>query len=264
MGKQNNINPAYRAAAFVQQFRQASAPPVERRNESSVRHALARMYGCDSSDEAKLAEIMSRLWKIPNDTRRSLNKVDGLDTAVYDPTIKQFETMLSSLILNSDASSIKNHTPSTLENALEMIGAYLNLNNAEIMPSETKLNELLKDIAKLSSEIKDAGLDSEFTDYFLHRLDELQYALNHYNTLGPDEVLRRVDEMFGSLIRQYPEISKSPKKQSVASKLWTITKAVAVVMDIANGSFTMIENYNNLTTLESGVIAEIKDTNDKK
>lgn len=250
MTKAGTTNPAHRASTFVKLFSQAAAPPADQRNARTVRHTIARMYNINSDDTARIVDVIGQLWRIPGDIRSSLDKVEGLETSVYDPTISQFETMLLSLELKSDAMSIKSQTPASLENTLEMISAYLNLHDPETLPSETGLNKLLKDIQTLSSEIKSTDLDKDFIDYFLHRLDELSYALNHYDTLGPTEVIRRVDEMFGSLVRELPEISKSPKKKGIAGKLWAIAQAAALIVNLTNGSFKAIENYNQLTGIE--------------
>lgn len=240
----------------MQQFRQAVTPPAEQRNERSVRHALSRMYECDKDDTARIADIISRLWKIPQDIRNGLASIDSLDPTAFNPTIKEFEGLLLELSLGNDALSLKNRASSGLENQLEMISAFLILHHPEALPSDDKIEELLHSLSEIASEIKEADLGKEFTDYFLHRLDELHYALNHYDTLGPDEVIRRVNEVFGGLILQSPEIKKSKKTMVVAKKLWSFVQTVALVINLTNGSFDALENYQQVMALDESVIAD--------
>lgn len=253
MTKTATTNPAYRASTFVKSFRQAAAPPADQRNARTVRHTIARMYDIQSEDTARIVDVIGQLWRIPGDIRSSLDKVEGLETSVYDPTISQFETMLLSLELKSDAMSIKNQTPASLENTLEMISAYLNIHSPETLPGEDGLNKLLKDIQSLTSEIKSSGLDKDFIEYFLHRLDELSYSLNHYETLGPNEVIRRVNEIFGGLIMQAPKIRKSKKAFEIAKKIWSVANVAALLFNLFNGGFDALDNYQHFVALDSTV-----------
>lgn len=194
-------------------------------------------------------QIVGELWKIPNQIRTDLESIESLDPAPFTHVVVNFEKVLSWLVLDSDALGIINNMPPGLESSLGMISAYLNVSCPEASLSEDSLDELMESVSQLMDDVKAANLDGNFTDFFLHRLDELHYALNHYNTLGPDEVLRKVDELFGSMLRQYPSIQRSPKKQDIAKKVFKIGTAILLAIQIVNGGFELAVNYQQFIAI---------------
>ncbi|QQG50990.1 MAG: hypothetical protein HZB75_00565 [Candidatus Saccharibacteria bacterium] len=243
-------NSANRAVILLHKFRQSAPPPSDKRNQRTVRHALARMYGYDIDDTSMLMQIIGELWRVPGQIRMDLGKIESLNPTPFNRVVTDLEKVLSGLILDSDAVSVANSIPHSLESSLEMISAYLDIHCPEALPSKDNLKDLLGSVSQLMEDIKSADLDNKFTDFFLHRLDELHYALNHYDTLGPHEVLRKVDEIFGSLLRQYPSIRQSSKKQDIAKSIFNIGTAILLAIQLVNGSFELAENYQHLLVSE--------------
>jgi len=240
-----STNPAQRAAVFISRF------AAESGNNSShrVRNALASMYELPAEDTSSLMSVVSDAWKYPVRIREDLEKI-GLDVEPFNHIIADLERFLNMLSLDSTSSAVRNNIPGGLSASLGIISVYLNRDIPEPLLDRGKIDELMESLDKLESEIRSAGFTDNFVDNLLHRLDALKYALNHYETLGPDEVIARVDEIFGGVIRQYNQANTKSKK-NVISRVMRVAGAVVLALNLFNGGFELSDNLTRF--IESGI-----------
>lgn len=242
-----NTNPAQRAINFLNEFNQARAGTTSNRY---VRHALAGMYDLKISDTSALMIVLSDAWKLPVQIRESITAT-GLPLDSFEHVIKDLEKVLTTMTLDSSAQAVSNSMPRALVSSLGMISTVLNKDLPETMLTEEKLDELLDLIARLQEDVRSAELDTDFTDFVLHRADSIAYALNHYETLGPNEVMTRVDQMFGGVMRQYGKFANGKKKTGLLHRLLQIGGTIVLALNLANGGLELSDNLAKF--IDSGV-----------
>lgn len=242
-----NTNPAQRAINFLNEFNQARAGTT---SNKQVRHVLATMYDLRVSDTSAHMIVLSDAWKLPVQMRESIS-MTGLSLDPFEHVIKDLEKVLTTMTLDSSAQVVSNNMPRTLIPSLGMISTVLNKDLPEAMLTEEKIDELLGSIAQLQEDIRTAELDKDFTDFVLHRADSIAYALNHYETLGPNEVMLRVDQMFGGAMRQYGKLANGKEKTGLLHRLMQIGGAIVLALSVANGSIELSENLSKF--IESSI-----------
>jgi hypothetical protein len=254
MNKHPYTNPAERALTFVKNF--SSSASTEAGNRRQVRGALAAMYDLQANDTSSLMTALSDAWKLPVQIRKSIEKND-LESEAFEHVISDLEYILSLMNLNADAVSIKNNIPASLIPSLGMISSVLNKDLPEVLITKESIDQILENIKDVEDEIRKAELDREFTDFILHKSDSIKYALNHYETLGPDEVISRVDQMFGGVLRNYQKLTSNKKKAAYTSKLLGIGAAVIYAIGAVNGAVEISENLSKFIEADIQINAEI-------
>lgn len=247
MSEAINTNPAQRAINFLNEFNQARVGTTSSRQ---VRHALAEVYDLKISDTSALMIVLSDAWKLPVQIRESIIAT-GLTLDPFKHVIDDLQRVLTTMTLNSPAQAVSNNMPQTLISSLGMISTVLNKDLPETMLTEEKIDELLDLITKLQEDVRSAELDTDFTDFILHRADSIAYALNHYETLGPNEVMTRVDQMFGGVIRQYGKFANGKKKTGLLHRLLQIGGTIVLALNLANGSIELSDNLAKF--IDSGI-----------
>lgn len=245
-----STNPAQRAVNFLSEFRSAANEVEMKVHSPQVRNALAQMYNLKVSDTSFLMASLSDAWKLPVQIRESISTI-GLDPSVFEHVMQDLEKVLTAMMLESNSNTVVSNIPGGLANSLEMISSVLDKDLPEAMLTNDNIEELLQDIANLESEIRSAELDKDFTDYILHRSESIKYALSHYETLGPNEVVLRVDQMFGGVLRQYQSLTNTKKKSGLISKLLKVGAAIIFAINAANGSFELSDNIHKF--IDSGI-----------
>lgn len=238
MSESINTNPAQRAINFLNEFNQVRAKTSSNRQ---VRHALASIYGLKINDTSALMVVLSDAWKLPVQIRESISAT-GLPLDSFEHVIKDLEKVLTTMTLDSSAQAVSNNTPRTLIASLGMISTILNKDLPEAMLTKEKVDELLDLVTKLQEDTRAAELDKDFTDFILHRADSIAYALNHYETLGPNEVMTRVDQMFGGVMRQYGKFANGKKKIGLLHRLLQIGGVIVLALNFVNGGFELSDN----------------------
>jgi hypothetical protein len=250
-----STNPAERALNFIGDFRRSSAGTNGIRDRR-VRHALASMYGLRIGDTSSLMIVLSDAWKLPVQIRESIERI-GLDSEAFEHVATDLEKTLTAMALDSQAQAIV--IPPNLPASLGMISSILDKDLPEAMLTREKIDELLKSITDLEEEVRAADFDKEFADYILHQADSIKYALSHYETLGPNEVMVRVDQMFGGVLRQYSQLRATKKKSSFVSKLVQIGTSIVLAINAANGVFELSDNLSKF--IDSGIQIEAEPVN---
>lgn len=248
-----STNSAQRASVFLSGFVAASGGDTSHK----VRDALASMYDLPAEDTSSLMMVIADAWTYPVRIREDLEKT-GLDPSPFNHIFEDLERFLSMLALNSISSSVKNNIPTGLLASLGVLSAFLNKDSPEPLLERKNIDELIRNLNTLRKEIKSAGFKESFTDYLLHNISGLEYALNHYETLGADRVIARVDAIFGAVFRQYGE-ANSKSKKNVLGHIMKTAYGVVLMMNLANGGFELSENLNlfiESSTIKNGQVIE--------
>lgn len=255
MSEAQQTNPAQRASVFVDQFRAYSGSDTSHR----VRHTLASMYDLHEGDTSSLMLVISEAWQYPVRIRENLERV-GLDADPFKHIFDDLEKFLSLLVLGSVSSSVRSNIPPNLSASLGVISAILNRDSAEPLLQPEKIQEFIDSLEKIEREIKSADFEPEFVDYLTHRIDELKYALNHYETLGADLVIDRVDKIFGGVFRQFNK-ADTKAKTNVLSRLMGVAAAVVLALNLINGGFELSDNLTTFIDKGQPLDAEIIESN---
>lgn len=261
-------NPAKRASNFLNEFNTQRANFGHSPNKY-VRHVFAEMYGFNVTDTSSMMVVLSDAWKLPVQIRESIS-IANLELEPFEHVIKDLEKVLTSMALDTSAQGVSNGMPKGLVASLAMISSVLNKDVPEAVLTEEKIEELVKALNDLIRDVKKAGLDREFTDFILHKANSIIYALVHYETLGPNEVIDRVDLMFGGAFRRYGKLTESKEKKGLLNRLLQYGAAIVLALNIANGSFELSDNLTAF--IESGkqvdgdelVIKSLQETNQPK
>ena len=251
MSEAISTNPADRALNFIDGFIKHTNSAGNR--DRRVRNTLASMHNLKSGDTSSLMITLSDAWKLPVQIRQNIGQI-GLDPQAFEYVIERLERVLMTMTLESSAHSVKNSIPAELSPGLIMISSMLNKDLPEALLTREKIDDLLEQLSNFDEEIRAAELDKDFTDYILHRADSIRYALNHYETLGPNEVITRVDQMFGGVLRQYQHLTNTKKKSGLISKLLKIGASIIFAINAFNGSFELSDNISKF--IDSGIQIE--------
>lgn len=250
MADTETTNSAQRAKLFVEYFRDNSNASDGIRNKL-VRHALASMYDLQATDNSSLMTVLSDAWRLPGQIRIDLKK-SGLDPDDFADATSALENFLSQLNIDSQAQSVKNSIPPNLLSSLRMIGGILNKDLPEAVLSDA--DKILESIDLLEKDIRKAKFETDFSDYLLHRLASIRYAVSHYDTLGQDELMSRVDQMFGGVFRRYDKLVETKKKKDLTHRLLRIGAMIVYAISAFNGAVELPTNMNKF--LGEGVIRE--------
>jgi hypothetical protein len=255
-------NPARRALNFIQDF-----STIGRELDSNisgnirVRRVLGKMFDLKATDTSSLMIVISDLWKLPVQIRQSIDKV-GLESDAFEHVMVDLENVLTVLTLDYEFYLVNRSITDGLKGSLGMIGSILNKDLPEVMLAETTLDELLKAIDELEDGVRKSGADKEFIEFVLHKIDSIRYSLNHYETLGPDEVMSRVDQMFGGVLRQHQKLTSTNGKKVLIRNLLQIGSSIIFVLNALNGSYELAENLNKFVNAGIQLDAEIINPDD--
>jgi len=186
------------------------------------------------------------IWGLPDQIRTELSQIDGLDAKPYISVVGEAEVAMAYLGLEDQgALFVKRITPD-LKRSLQMISALLRKDVPRHSLSKDNQVEILASIAALEKEIRQAEFDRDFTDFALTSLHKLSYAISMYDVVGSKEVILRVDELFGGLLRQTPSIQQSDSKKSIAKRLYFAGTAVLLALNIGNQSVKLEQSIQRL------------------
>lgn len=262
MDKAVSTNPAQRAYNFLQDYTNVSKEIERNSANPKVRNVLAKMYGRKVSETSFLMIVLSDLWKLPVQIREGITKI-GLDPSFFEHVMADLEKVLTMMMLDSQTSTVRINIPQTLASSLGMISNTLNKDLPEPMLSAQKIEELLGTLSGLSADIRSADLDNEFKDFILHKIDSISYALGHYETLGPNEVVERVDQLFGSFLRKMDTLTNTKKKSGFMGTLLNVGLSIILAINATNSVFELSENLSNFITsqaqAEGVIVPDIKD-----
>lgn len=259
MNNSEITNPAHRARLFLEQFSNQTGQ-VDGVRVPLIRHSLSTIYSFNPEDNSSLMIVMSDAWKLPGQIRIDLQK-SGLDEDDYNDAIVSLENFLRQMNFDSQSQAVKNNMPTSLIPSLRMISGILNKTKPEVSLTELQISDILESIDTLSDDIRNSKLEDEFTDYLLHRLDSIRYAILHYDVLGQDELMRRVDEMFGGVFLQYGKLANGKKKKDFIHRLMGIGAVIIYAIGAFNDGIQLPESINKF--IEFGVIQEASIVSDR-
>lgn len=183
-----------------------------------------------------LGEVASLLRDV-----RDAAKETGLDH--FDP-IPQHLTTLSQSIFPLDqpfrGQSANVAPDASAMQALKMLSAFLENTASEgKIPEDDELDELRESVRQLVEEVSYAELPPEIRRALLHRLVEMQGALEHLNIGGPDAVRRAAESLAISAVIYEGDAEHDgavfSKIKLVARKTWL---AFTVTTTLANAVLT--------------------------
>lgn len=244
------LNAAGRAITFLEYFRAAHGTSSR---ERLVRHTLGTLYEIESSDSSALMNILSDLWKLPVQIEQSL-KIAELPVELYETTIKDLVMVLSSMQLDSSSRSVLNGIPKNITVQLGMISGILQKLLPESITSEEKTKEMIETLDRIIEEVNSSGFEKSFKDYVIHRVESIRYALIHYDTLGPEETISRVESMFGGVFLQYSKLTSTQKKKLLIQKLLGAGAAIVYGLQITNGGFELSQHIVNFLATSSSTV----------
>jgi hypothetical protein len=260
MSRVERTNAAKRALNFINGFKEHSGTSSASTSRRLARHTLASMYDLDPNDTSLLMTVLSDAWKLPVQIRQSINKA-GLALDAFQPVIRDLEKVLTSMMLDNQSNHIKNNIPPTLGDSLGMVSVILDKDAPEALLSHKKAEEILESISLLRKDIRSADLDSEFTDFILHKIASIEYAISHYETLGTEEVILRVDQMFGGILRQYQSLSTTPVKSKFVSRTIEVGAVIIYAIGALNSVVELPDNVMKLIDasihIETGELIDI-------
>lgn len=255
MSEISRTDPAARAKNFLSQFKTNPTNREGLPQPLRVRHNIGAMFDVDMNDNSALMSSMARIWKLPIEMRRSLESV-GYESKDFDYTINDFVKVLNSMALDSQTQSVRNNLPANLEQSLQVISSILNKELPSPVLEDSSIANLNQQLDELQKEISESNFEDEFKDFLQHHIDALRYSINHYDLVGSDELIARVDEMFGASFRRtLGEQSKS--KKILVHRLLDIGAAIIIAMNQANTVIEFSDNFKNF--IESGIPVEVEE-----
>ena len=239
-GAINEGNPAERALSFIRQFKRIESELTRQTvRRPDVKEVLAVLYNLELSDVAQLQTAVANLWALPAQMKRELSQISGLDPKPYLKVVLALEKAMADLSLNSDTYSFVTAINQNMILNLEMIS---NLLRKDVqypqLPLERRL-DLANELNKIINDVKNSTLDDDFKIFAIDRLQAVIIALQQYDILGSAEVIAKVDNMYGGVVRQIPSIVQSAPKAAMAKRILKAMAVILTALNIGNGVLDM-------------------------
>jgi hypothetical protein len=236
-------NPAGRLLALLKQG--TTAPP-----NNQAKGVWRQLLGVDEQDDSGLFRRLGEVMALPDRITIEVHALENENPELLLRWVPALHAAFQSPLENPWEGFIR-HIDSAVLLGLEMCADRLSRHSPEVMPTDTQLDDLHRQVQELLAEVSESDIPRELQEFVVRLLLQMSNAIDDVRFRGASALRDLAEQMIGAVaVRQYTANGAAekdnPSATGIKKKLVKFAAGVLIVLNLANQSAELVHNVAEL------------------